>query len=263
LTVESSWHFLQLFVGELLMVCRYFFPVCVVLTVCLFAPALALAQGSLSDFLISRVKASTYCGKQKLGDLLPRYCDKESWQYDKADDVLIYRARVKKNGAALVVRFRIVEERIGDEKTGKSRLVVISPDATLGGKKAPDWQDKVFEKEYLATADVKIATAQASPFYRWKVGDLLGKYCNQPVWSFNKETDRVQFRGRLKKGGQELAVWFQVAYAPIDKSNSATAWQTLDSGATLAGKEAATGSLWQGRVFVEEERQMRAGKDEK
>src|SRR5262249_52755456 len=113
------------------------------------------------------------------------------------------------------------------------------------------------------TVPTRIAAAKASPFYTWKTGDLLAKYCDRPVWSVNQDTDAVEFRGRLKKGGAELKVAFQVAYGPLDKSNTAVGWSVLDSRATRAGKVLGFGSIWRPLVFVDEDRLMRPGKDEK
>jgi hypothetical protein len=232
-----------------------------VLAVCLLYAVCAAGQTKV-DILAPRVKNSTYLGKWKYGDLLARYCDKHSWSYDKQEDLVVFRGRLKAGGE-LVAYFRIVSERVGDEKTGDSRLVVFSPKATLDGKKSPNWQARVFEKEYLETGKLKVETAKNSPYYAWKVGDLLAKYCEKPAWTFNSEKDRAEFRGRLKKGGGELVVSFLVAYGPLDKSNTSTGWMVLDSEATLGGKALGFGTTWRGRVFVEEEQLMRKGKDEK
>jgi hypothetical protein len=221
------------------------------------------AQQRQPDFLASVVKDSSYFGKWKYGDLLTRYCEKHAWSHDKQEDLVVFRGRLKRSGDELVAYFRIVSQPVGGEKDGRSRTVVFSPKATLGGKNAPNWQASVFEKEYLETGKIKIDVAKASVFYQWKVGDLLAKHCDKPAWAFNKEKDRAEFRGRLKKGGDELVVSFQVEYDPLDKSNTSIGWSVLDSEATLARKALGVGTTWRSRIFVDEERLMRKDKDEK
>jgi hypothetical protein len=238
-------------------------PAGLVLALCLFLPPSGSGQGSPADPDIRAVKESTYAGKWKLGELLSRYCEKQAWSHDAKEEVVVFRGRLKKGGQELVVHFRVVSQPVGDGKNGKSRLLVLSPHATLGGKKISDWQARVFEKEYLETGSTKIAAAKASPFYTWKTGDLLAKYCDRPAWTFNKGKDAVEFRGRLKKGGDELKVSFQVAYGPLDRSNTRDGWAVLDSEATRAGKALGFGSTWRALVFIEEDRLMRQGKDEK
>jgi hypothetical protein len=240
--------------------------------ICSLLACLALALGLLhspsatgqgpADAYVPLVKEGTYAGKWKVGELLTRYTRKPSWSYDAKNDVVVFRGRLEADGQELVVHFRVVLQPVGDEKSGETRTVVLSPYATLGGKKVTDWQARVFTKEYLETGPMKIAAAKAAPFYTWKTGDLLAKYADQTTWTFDREKDRVEFRGRLKKGGDELKVSFRVVYDSLDKSNRRVGWSVLDSTATRAGKSLGVGSTWQAIVFVEEDRLLRKGKDE-
>jgi hypothetical protein len=231
---------------------------CAVLTVCLLCPPSGTGQDIGKDFFIPQVKASTYCGKWKLGDLLARYCDKASWSHEKGEEVIL-RARLKKTGEQLVARFQLVSTPDEKEKVpeGNPRLTVISEYALIDGKKVQWWQDKVFEKEYLATGEMKIAGAKADRYYGGTVGNLLAKYCDRPAWAFNKEKNRVEFRGQLKKKGGELAVWFKVLYGPIDRRNTRDDWLVLEERATLAGKPLGMWREWREQVFVEETRKAR------
>jgi hypothetical protein len=221
-----------------------------------------MGQGPAEAY-VPLVKEGTYAGKWKLGELLTRYTEKPSWGYDAKNEVVVFRGRLKDGGKELVAHFRVVLRPVGDEKGGETRTVVLSPYATLGGKKVADWQARVFAKEYLATGPLKIAAAKAAPFYTWKTGDLLAKYADRPTWAFDQEKDTVEFRGRLKKGGDELKVSFRVVYDSLDKSNRRAGWLVLDSTATRAGKSLGDGGTWRALVFVEEDRLMRQGKDEK
>jgi hypothetical protein len=228
----------------------------------LLVPAPGAGQGP-AEVYVPKAKEGAYFGKWKFGELLARSCEDGKWALDKDGETVVFRGKLKKGGEGLVVRFRVFRQPIGPEKDSNVRWVVVSQGATVGGKRVRDWQARAFPDEYRAAGKMKVTAVKNDRFYTWKVGELLGKYCDKPAWRFDPDKDRVEFRGRLKKGGAELVVRFEVLYGPVDRSNTAHGWLVLDENATLGGRGLGTGPAWRGRVFADEQKRMRKDEGEK
>jgi trehalose utilization protein len=148
--------------------------------------------------------------------------------------------------------------------------ILWTADVEVPARGAPVALDLAKLKEYLPppppkkeakTEDIRIVKAKESTYYgKWKTGELLAKYCDKPVWQFDKAKDLVIARGKLKKDGKEIVARFKVYFDWVDKSNTRKDWIVVDEGALIAGKELL---LWKPVVFVEEYRLMAGNGKEK
>src|SRR4051794_4899468 len=65
-------------------------------------------QTKEGDIQIAAAKDSTYYGKWKTGELLMKYCDKPSWQFEKAKDLVVFRGVLKKTDKELIAKFKVI-----------------------------------------------------------------------------------------------------------------------------------------------------------
>jgi hypothetical protein len=109
-------------------------------------PAKEEPKRASGDFKIARVKASTYFGKWKTGDLLAKYCERPQWSYDPKKDLVEFQGMLKKGGQKLVVHFQVYYDWVDKSNTRKD-WIVFDQRALLAGKEQLVWRPIVFVDE--------------------------------------------------------------------------------------------------------------------